>query len=418
MKFAVAFCLLLATAAIGQSQEIKFGEEHVLLPNGLGGGIQATPAVAFGKSKFLVAWQEGWHGKGGAARIFAARISPDGDQLDPAGIEVAPAKTGVQTLPRVAAAGEVFLVVWQDFRNGRDYDVLGARVAEDGQVLDAQPLKIGAGPRNQVLPDVSSDGENFLVVWQGLQDDETTYRGWAAGVSSRGEVGDPTETKMTPQPRVAWNGSHYLVASGGIGVFSGTVHAQRLNRDGQPVGKAEQALYGTKAADFSISYAGSQGWLIVSHRSRPDPWGWGGPGAMRAAFVNPDGAPTSEVKEPSGVNQRLPNWLDMGKEKREGATWPFGTSASAFGGKHSLVVWQRHHLAGEKMTTFTNSDLIAARVDGFRSLDPDGVPVAASAHDELSPALAGDGRGKFLLVYEQQREDGAAFVCLKVLSAN
>ena len=319
-------------------------------------------------------------------------------------------------MPRVASAGDLFLVVWQDFRNGKDYDVLGVRIAGDGKVLDSEPLKIAVGPRSQVLPDVSSDGENFLVVWQGLQNDETKYRGWAATVSRAGEVGTPVETKMTPQPRVAWSGSHYLVASGGIGVFRGTVHTRRLTRDGQPVGKADRVLYGTKAADFSLSTAGAQGWLVVSHRSRPDPWGWEGPGAMRAAFVNADGKPENEVKEPSGVNHRLLNWLDLGKDKKEGATWPFGASASAFGGKHSLVVWQRHHLSGEKMTTLTNSDLIAARVDGFQSLDPAGIPVAASDRDELLPSLGGDGRGNFLLVYEQHRKDGRAFVCFRMLS--
>ena len=56
-------------------------------------------------------------------------------------------------------------------------------------------------------------------------------------------------------------------------------------------------LGGTKAANFSISAVPGKGWLVVSHRSPPDPWGWGGPGAMRAAFVNLEGKPENSTRE-------------------------------------------------------------------------------------------------------------------------
>ena len=46
------------------------------------------------------------------------------------------------------------------------------------------------------------------------------------------------------------------------------------------------------------------------------------------------------------------------------------------GTEQSVVVWQRYHLGGEKMTKFLKCDVIAARVDGIKSLDPAGVPWA------------------------------------------
>ena len=84
-------------------------------------------------------------------------------------------------------------------------------------------------------------------------------------------------------------------------------------------------LGGTKAANFSISAVPDKGWLVVSHRSPPDPWGWGGPGAIRAAFVNLEGKPENLLKEES-PQTRLPNWLDMGREKSKTATWPWATA--------------------------------------------------------------------------------------------
>jgi len=404
--------LVFAPLAIGGEGGIDVGEELPLLADGPGKGIQATPDVAFGDGAYLVVWREGWHGKGGSARIYAARVSADGKVLDPKGIEVSPCKDGVQEQPRVAFGGGVFLVVWQDLRNGKDCDVLAARVSPEGKVLDAEPIAVAADPRTQALPAVASDGQGFLVVWQGLVGDEAAYRGFAAPVSAGGKAGAAIETGATPQPKVAWNGKNYLAVCGGAGFWAGEVRSVLLGADGKPAGKPIPVLGGTKAAVFSLSVVPDRGWLVVSHRSPPDPWGWGGPGAMRAAVVGPDGRPASPVKE-EYPQARLPHWLDFGREKGKGATWPWGPSASAWAGKHSLVVWQRHHLGGEKWTNFENCNLIAARVDGVTSLDPAGVPVAASDANERRPALAADGTGGLLCVYERSSGEGVSRVAAR-----
>jgi len=396
---------------------IVAGAEFALPADASGTGIQATPAVAFGRGIYLVVWREGWHGKGGSARIRAARVSPDGKLIDRQAIEVGSARAGVQEHPRVAFGGGAFLVVWQDFRNGKDYDILAARVSPEGTLVDREPIAVAADPRNQVLPDVASDGEDFLVVWQGFVGDETGYRGFAAAVSAEGKCTRPIETGMTPQSRVAWNGSRYLAASGGAGFWSGNVSVVALAADGAPQGKPILAMRGTKAAVFSLSPAANNGWLVVSHRSLPDPWGWGGPGAMRAVLVGADGKPVNQdgVQEPSGVQDRLPGWLDLGRKKEEGATWPWGESACAFDGQYCMVVWQRHHLCGEKFTDLTDCDLIAARVDGYRSLDAAGVPVAATPAEERRPALASEGKGRWLLVHERGQADGRGAVVGRML---
>ncbi|MCY3019733.1 MAG: hypothetical protein NTW87_11980, partial [Planctomycetota bacterium] len=293
------------------------------------------------------------------------------------------------------------------------------------------PILVAAGPRNQVLPDVASDGKGFLVVFQGLQGDETSFRGFAAAVSAEGKAGGAVETGMTPQPKVAWNGSQYLAVSGGAGFWAGNVqavqldaHAETGTAGGAPRGKPVDVIRGTKAAVFSISGVPGKGWLVVSHRSPPDPWGWGGPGAMRAVLVSAEGRPENQdgVKEPAGVRDRLPGWLDIGGGKAKGGTWPWGESASVFDGKRSVVVWERHHLCGEKMTNFENCDLIAARVDGYKSLDTAGVPVAhaetgaaGSAAEQKGPALASDGAAALLVVYEKHQGDGRVSVVGRML---
>ncbi len=312
-RFLLVLLMLTPLAAGGQGIEV--GDEFFLLADGPGKGIQATPDAAFGDGAYLAVWREGWHGKGGKARVHAARVSAEGKVLDPQGIEVAPCKDGIQEHPRVAFAAGVFLVVWQDFRNGKDCDVLAARVSKEGKVLDAEPIAVAAAPRTQALPAVASDGKGFLVVWQGMVGEETAYRGFAAPVSADGKVGATVETGATPQPKLAWNGRNYLVACGGAGFWSGEVRGVLLGADGKPAGKPTAVLGGTKTAVFSLSAVPDKGWLVVSHRSPPDPWGWGGPGAMRAAFVNAEGKVENPVKE-DYPKARLPNWLDMGKPPR------------------------------------------------------------------------------------------------------
>jgi hypothetical protein len=169
----------------------------------------------------------------------------------------------------------------------------------------------------------------------------------------------------------------------------------------------------TSAAEAIVPAAG---WLVISHRSPPDPWGWGGPGAMRAAMVDANGEPADKASlKENSPQDRLPNWLDVGKAKTPGATWPFGPSASAFDGRQSVAVWQRHHLAGEKKTNFENCDLIAARVEGTKSLDPAGVPVAASELEESHPAIAGDGAGACLVVYRRHASETQSAVMARLL---
>jgi len=138
---------------------------------------------------------------------------------------------------------------------------------------------------------------------------------------------------------------------------------------------------------------------------------------MRAVQVNAEGQPENAdgVKEPAGVQDRLPGWLDLGKVKLPGATWPWGESTSVFDGKHWVVVWQRHHLCGEKLTNFENCDLVAARVEDYRSIDKAGVPVATSPQDETRPALASAGDARLLLVYEKHQPDGRVGVVGRML---
>jgi len=404
---------ILTAASLAHAGALTVGEEVTILEDGPGEGVQATPAAAFGNGGYLVVWREGWHGEGGASRIYAARVDTSGKVLDPKGIEVASSEKGVQTAPRVAFGGGVFLVVWQDLRNGADYDVYAARVSPECKVLDAKPIVVAQGKGQQALPDVASDGENFVVAWQGIEEVKGApgFSIFAAAVSAAGAIGKTNKLPLPfAEPKIAWGGKHYFVTVSQIG------RGLRLDASGAPVEGADGKI--SRGLSFRFNYkavgGGPKGWLILADRSAPDYWGWGGPGAMRSYLVGPDGKLDAGIKkEPAGVKAKQSNWLDLGKSKNEGAPWPAGAAAVAWDGTQFVAVWQRHHVT--KTVLYTNCDLFATRLDGFKPLDRDGVPVAVSGDEEKNPALASGGAGKLLCVYERHGADGKVRISARTL---
>lgn len=155
-----------------------------------------TPAAAFGKEVFLVAWQSGNLEDGDlrkeikyAGDIVACRMDSNGKSLDDKPFAVCTAKD-MQERPRIAFGGGVFLVVWQDLRNEKDWDVYAARVTPAGKVLDVDGFRVAGGKHNQALPQVAWDGKAFLVVWQDARSGNR-YEIYGARVSSDGKVLDP-----------------------------------------------------------------------------------------------------------------------------------------------------------------------------------------------------------------------------------
>ncbi len=426
MKSAILVAISLAALPLfaRAGEGIQVGEETAVCADGPGKDIRGTPHVAFGHDLYLAVWREGWNGEGGVARIYAARLDKQGKALDAKPIEVAPCKDGFQELPRVAFGGGLFLVVWQETRKGtaqpelRPPIVLGARISADGQVLDTAPIAIAAGPRTQAVPDVASDGSSFLVACQSLQGVDTAYRVLALPVGADGRVGAPAEiqspwTKAAACPRLAWDGTHYRLV-----FLSQSLLSVRLGSDGKLLDKEPfTTLRGNLGAGIGFSHsvaaAPGRGMLAVFPRSQPDYWGWGGPGAMIGSLVGMDGKLDAGIPKEDYPQARLANWLDFGKEKKDGSPWPHGQSAVAWDGKQFVAVWPRQHIL--KAVSFHNCDLFASRLDGWKPLDTAGVPVAASGLEEKNPALASDGAGMLLCVYEKHAQDGAISIAARVL---
>lgn len=153
--------------------------------------LQRQPAGAFGGGMYLVAWCDGSRQIDlPTADVYCARVDAQtGRVLDPKGIPICFA-ADLQEWPAVAFDGTNFLVVWQDFRSGRHYEVYAARVSPGGRVLDQGGFAVAAGPWNQCRPAVAFAAGTYLVVWMDARA-YPTYGIFGARVSPDGKLLDP-----------------------------------------------------------------------------------------------------------------------------------------------------------------------------------------------------------------------------------
>ena len=190
------------------------------------------PVVAFDGANYMVAW---WaYGLGRTVNV--TRVTPSGAVLDPGGIVVGRELYAVPT-PAIGFNGTNYLVAWPGLERpvGNHY-LKAARVSPAGGVLDPTGIEIMRHGAEFLTPAVTSDGNNFLVVWQ--------HPGppccWIYGVrlSPGGSVLDPSGIIITSEswdasdPAVAFNGSNYLVAWTDNRALESDIYGARVRRDG------------------------------------------------------------------------------------------------------------------------------------------------------------------------------------------
>jgi len=157
---------------------------------------QWSPCVAFGGSNYLVAWEH--LGVSTGYDIRAGRVDTSGTILDGMGIVVS-ALPYHERRPSVAYGGVNYLIVWKDVRGGIDSDIYGARVDAAGTVLDTSGIAISTAVDDQTYPSVTYDGANYLVVWQDYRNG-SDWNIYGSRVDASGEVLDPSGIELMDQP--------------------------------------------------------------------------------------------------------------------------------------------------------------------------------------------------------------------------
>lgn len=187
---------------------------NVLDPQGfpvaVGGDAHIFPTVAFNGSNHLLVWDD--LTDQGMGTIRAARVSPAGRVIDSAGITICTAFSAY--LPVVASDGVNWLAAWHDWRSEMNPGVYGARITSAGQVLDPGGFTIGAADEGEGCASLASDGTDYLAVWEradGYMLDVRGARISTAGVLLDSFLVQPAVDSYATSPSASFDGTNYGV---------------------------------------------------------------------------------------------------------------------------------------------------------------------------------------------------------------
>jgi hypothetical protein len=347
--------------------------------------------VSFDGTNYLVVWTDG---RTDSTTVYAARVTPTGEILDGDGILIASGPAD-RFRPAVSFDGTNFLVVWEGRRSDVEgSDVYGALVSRAGVIVGPSPFVVSFADNRSEAPAVSFDGTNFLVVWEGNR--SVTGDGvYGARVSRAGVVLDHTPIRvvagaLVDDPAVTFAGTDFLVvwSTGDPGYQD--VRGARVARSGAVLDDPSIEISTAPGAQVTPAVAsdGTNALVVWSDGRSP------GPANIYAARV--DGAGT--VLEPDGIQV-----TDAGDPQRE----PSVAANGSF-----LVVWRDDRWFG--------GDIKGTRINRAGGVvDGAGIPIAATAGDELGPAVVAGPGNRFGVIYQRDAFEegfGSGRVFLRTVS--
>lgn len=446
MRLLTILCLSAGTAAAGSAEEI--GPFDATPPTPVapecvrkGTLIQATPVAAFGAKVYLVTWSDGSRMTDHeTADIYCARVEPKtGRCLDPKGIAVCRAK-GLQGRPAVAFHGTTFLVVWEDLRSGTDHDVYAARVTEDGEVLDPDGFAVIRRPNNQAWPAVAVADGQYVVAWMDARQ-YPVYGIYFARVTTGGKVRDtegipvdiedPARIAMARPPGETWLGDRAYwwrdlasrtaptLASNGrqcLAVYVREYPFAGSSRPGLAAALISPAE-GTVTKPVRVTGGPSPAWTGTGWALGGPAWkgGWTPTPLLGAAFLPETPVETSEADATLDVVAAFGGGYNVGK----GSTASFPSSA-AFNGTNAIVAMQYawRERGRDRSPRFAILLVRVSTAGAFRVLDekPVALVTATSPRCVNHPTLAAGPKGECLIAYEEDIAVDRCVVVTRVLT--
>jgi len=151
-------------------------------------GVQTEPSVATDGASYFCVWEDYRDGNDG--NIYGARISSSGLVLDSSGLLVSiQGSEYSQKHPSVDLLDTCYVVAWEDDRSG-DFDVYAARVTPQGEVLDSSGIRVSSSPLSELAPRVCCSEHECLLLWEERSTGPSDSDVRGARISSSGELLD------------------------------------------------------------------------------------------------------------------------------------------------------------------------------------------------------------------------------------
>jgi hypothetical protein len=280
---------------------------------------------------------------------------------------------GRQTFPAAASDGVSYFVVWSDTRSGSESDIYGARVTATGKVLDQEGIAITTAAHDQFNPDVTFDGENYLVVWEDERSGGESYskRGdiYCARVAPSGEVLDPESIPVSirgnreGRPVIASDGARSLVVWRDHREEQEHVYGARIDLSGNVLDQGgipvTRGIYEQSSPE--VTFNGTD-YVVAWYQRHPDM-------GLNCTRVSTSG----EVIDPDG-------WVVSAQPDRSEFL-----RAIVSGEESALVMWSQSN-PGQNRNIYGSRVTASATV-----LDPEPFPITLGPNQQLYPAAAASG---------------------------
>ncbi len=347
----------------------------------------APQVVPDGSGGVIVAWET--TAPDGVKGVFAQRVDRDGRPAwGDGGIAVCPLASDQQRPALAPDSSGGAIVVWQDDRRVRDWDVFAQRIDRSGNLRwprDGVPITLAAG--DQIGPVIAADGHGgALVGWQDVREGPGADL-YAQAVDSAGRVrwsvdGIPLlagpGARLTPQVVPAGSGGIFVwVAGDSSGEEAGAgILAQRVDAGGDlawgPGGVVVDDGAGSDARPVSL--ADGRGGVIVAWES----------GSIRAQRLDAAG--------------RL-RWGDEGIDISTS-----DDSAPAIvedGGGGAIVAWQTRSFEDAASDVRVQS----VRASGTVRWGADGIAVCRASGAQAEVAVSRADAGGAIVMWRDARDD-------------
>ena len=376
--------------------------------------------------------------------IYAQRVSSTGvPQWSPDGVALCIA-AGSQYHPQMAADGAGgATAVWEDRRNGVDYDIYAQEFDAAGvPQWDADGVALCTMSRDQLVPKIVSDGAGgAIAAWEDyrigsfFESDIYARRVNAAGAPQWAVDGvalcAAPHGQSSPQVLADGAGGAFVAWSDGRG-FNDDIFAQQVDSSGVSLWTADGVALCTAAGDQLVPQIESDGagGAVVSwsdERSTTDEdlyaqrvsagatlWAADGvgvhiePGVQRLPAACSDGGTGAFVawQEKRGANYDI----SLRRFDAAGAAlWPARVVSGAPNAQVNAIVAPDG--TGGAIVTWmdyrngTDSDIYAQRVSaaGVPQWTAGGVAISIAAGDQLNPRLVSDGAGGAIVAWADGR---------------
>ncbi len=170
---------------------------------------QFSPSSVYKNGYHFIVWSDQ---RNNLTNIYGARVTPSGELIDPEGILISSSSSW---FPSVSSDLINYFVVWQDWREGNDPLIYGARVSNSGIVIDSNGIKFSNSNLRQMYAKIEYASDKYIAIWEDYRNSYLDIYGTRA--TPEGNILEPDGLIISSaanfhfNPKCSYDGNNYII---------------------------------------------------------------------------------------------------------------------------------------------------------------------------------------------------------------